>query len=178
MTSVVAKRYARALFNRAGETPETDATHEDLRRIQATWDAVPEFRRLCQHPLIPAERRRGGLTAVLADHVRPETLTFLYFLALKGRLGLLPGIISEFETLYDELKGVARAVVRSARPLSEEQRATLAAQLREKLNIEVTLSTEIDPALLGGFTVQVGDRVYDASAATMLHTFKNKLIHA
>jgi F-type H+-transporting ATPase subunit delta len=178
MTRGVARRYARALFGRAAETSETDAIHEDLRQVRGLLDTTPEFRRLCEHPLIPAERRRAALTAALGERVRPGTLTFLNFLAGKGRLGLLREIVTEFNRLYDQLKGVAQAHVRSAHPLTDAQCSALAGRLGEKLNAQVTLSTEINPALLAGFTVQVGDRIYDASAATMLERFKQTLIHA
>jgi F-type H+-transporting ATPase subunit delta len=103
-------------------------------------------------------------------------LNFLLVLNHHDRLDLLRPICDAYRGLRDQRARRIRIQVRSAAPLDDGQRDRLQRELQETFHLEPILETEIDPELLGGMLVRVGDWVYDASVRTQLETIRNQLI--
>jgi F-type H+-transporting ATPase subunit delta len=101
---------------------------------------------------------------------------FLDVLARNSRLGLLRDISAAYQGIRDKQAGRVRVLVRTATPLADDQQAELRQTLASKLDKEPILSVRVEPALLGGLIVQVGDRVYDSSVRTRLDTLRNTLM--
>ncbi len=107
---------------------------------------------------------------------RPLNLAKL--LVAKGRTGLAPQIAAAFAQLVEEHQGIARARVITAVPLSDRERDAIAADLRQRTGRNVVLDAAVDPALLGGIVVQIGDRLIDGSTRARLEALKRHLVGA
>ena len=96
----------------------------------------------------------------------------------KGREGYIPEIAKEFVTQYNDLKKISSAVLTSAVPLSADALASLKAKLLASniTNETVQIETKVNPDILGGFIIEVGDKLYDASVAHKLETLKKKFV--
>jgi F-type H+-transporting ATPase subunit delta len=111
---------------------------------------------------------------VVPDIREPE-LNLFRLLRRKGRLGLGPSIASYFTELWDEERGIERAVVRTAVPIGDAERETIAAQLSQASGRQVQLEAEVDPSLIGGAVIRVGDRLIDGSTRTRLRALRTRL---
>lgn len=148
----IAKRYALALFDLAEQKKHVDRVYEDM---TVALESVH----------------------VLAKHkVDPLTAQFLQFLAQKGRLGLLTVIAREFESLYFEYKEILKVKIVSARELNNDQIKSIAVRLKARFHMDIQHDLEIDPRLIGGFKIQVGDTIYDYSIQSQLEKFKNQIL--
>lgn len=103
-------------------------------------------------------------------------LQFCYVVIDKDRASILESMIEIYTLLAREGLGVEEALVTSASPLSEQQAAALQAKLSEIVGKKIIMRQEVDSALLGGFTVKVGDRLIDGSVARQLSTLKAKMM--
>ena len=107
--------------------------------------------------------------------IRPVEMNLLRLLRQKARLSLGPSIASYFRELWDEERGLERAVVRTAVPLDDAARQALAAQLARASGNQVELEAEVDPSLLGGAVIRIGDRLIDGSTRTRLRSLRERL---
>lgn len=174
--SGVAERYASALFDLAREGAAIDAVEAELVGVSGLIDESTDFRRLIASPVFSAEEQERAVAAI-ADKAGIKGLTgnFLRLVARNRRLFALPGAITAFRAMAAAERGEVAAEVTSARPLSDEQVAALKGALKDKLGKDVTLSTLVNPALLGGLVVKVGSRMIDTSLRTRLMTVKTHL---
>lgn len=119
----------------------------------------------------------GAIVRQVVPAIRPVELNLLRLLRRKGRLALGPSINSYFTELWDEERGIERAVVRTAVELTAEQRDALATQLAQASGKQVLLEGEVDPSLLGGAVIRMGDRLVDGSTRTRLRALREQLVH-
>lgn len=175
----VGGRYARALFELAEAQGRLPAVEADLKGLEAARIESADFARLLASPLINAEDKGRGLSAVVAA-AGVETLTarFLGVLAANGRASALPAVAKAFAALAAKRRGAVAAEVTTAAALSDAQREGLAAALRQALGRDPEMTVRVDPALLGGLKVRVGSRLYDASLRTRLDQLKTALVRA
>lgn len=176
--SRIAARYARALFDLAREQERLDAVYEDMVALRRIIDESAALQGVVTDPSMPAPRVLNILKELFEPNTDPLTYRFLRFLVHRNRLAWLPDAIPLFEQYVDEHKGQLRVNVVSAVSLSEKQKSAMNAKLKRRFKREILARYEEQPALVGGFRVQVGDTVHDYSAATMLETFKHKLMNA
>ena len=163
-----AARYARALFEDALARQAVDEAAEDLTLLNEVQRQSPELVALLSHPLVAAERKRAICQEHLASRVRPEQMNFLDLLVARRRVELLPDITALFQELVDEHRGVVRAGVWSAAPLTEEEVTRLSEAVGEVFGGRPVLKTQVRPELIGGVTVRVKDAVLDGSVRTSL----------
>ena len=165
----LAERYARALFLiTRGE--------EDLREICALFTGTPALWEALTSPAISVQEKHAVLDRLpqLAD--RPVLLHFTKLLADKGRMSLLPEIVTAFSALILELRNAATCVMTCVRPPKAEQQARIKEMLC-KLHgkSEVLLDIRIDPALLGGFLLEIEGVTYDKSVRGQLRRLSRHL---
>lgn len=171
-----ARRYAKALFQIAGEADQVDAIRADLESFQALLDRESELRDVLLQPIYPTAQRRAVLDAVVTSAGAGETLRHFYaFLIDQRRLVDLEGITGEYRRLADEAAGTTQAHIASASPLSAQQLERLRTALKARTGREVELSVNVDPSLLGGVVAQVGDLVFDGSLKTQLTQLRASL---
>ena len=178
-TTEVGARYAKALFDLAGETGCLDAVRTDLAALRAAWGESADLRRLASSPVISADDQRRGLVAV-AEKAKFDatTVKFLGLLGQNHRAGDLPAVIAGFDALYAQQAGIVAAEVVSAAALDAGQLRSIKAALTQALGKDPEMTARVDPSLLGGLKVKVGSRLFDASLKTKLDQMKFALKRA
>ena len=171
--SGVAERYANALFELALDTNALAAVENNLGRFAALIDESPDLKRLVRSPVFSAGEQLRAVGAVLArDEIGGIVANFVKVAAGNRRLFAVPDIITAFKRLAAKHRGEVAAEVTSAEPLSDKHVADLKAALKASLGKDVTLSSHVDPSLIGGLIVKVGSRMIDGSLRTKLNSLK------
>jgi F-type H+-transporting ATPase subunit delta len=180
LSSRAAKPYARALFEIAKERGLTAEIGAELDRVAAAVREAAPLREVLARPWIAAPAKRA-MTAELATRIGLSTVVrdFIALVAAQGRIGELEAIAVTYRDLVDTDLGRVRARVRTAVPLSDPERATLAARLARELGVrEAMLDENVDPTMLGGFVAEVGSVVFDGSLNGQLARLKERLAGA
>lgn len=174
----VAARYARALFmitERRGETVAALADLKGVRDLLAPGSAVSAF---LGSPQVRMPDKRKLIGDALNGRAARSVAVFTDLLLRKKRLDVLPDITGEYEALVEKLQGIRRAHVVSATPLAESERTRLHATLESWTKSKIRLTSEVDPAVLGGALVRIGDRVVDRTVRTLLDSIGAQLREA
>ncbi len=175
-SSGVAARYARALFELAAESGDTDAIAADLEKLEEAIGKSTDLARLIESPLFDAETQIAGLDAVMeALGIGGLTANFVRLVAQNRRLAVLPAMIEAYRALVAERRGEIRVRVTSAAKLTAAQAKKVTAALKEALGSEVHIENEVDPSIMGGLVVRAGSRMIDTSVKTRLNTLKSML---
>lgn len=160
--STVARPYAKAAFDYARNQEALDAWSGWLVTLGRVV-AVRDVEKLMTHPALAAERKVALLLELGEVDIDDAARRFLETLAEKGRLPALPDIAEQFERLRADLEKRMDVTVVSAYPLDEKQQNKLAGALKKRLNREISITTQVDSALLGGVILRAGDTVIDGS---------------
>ena len=171
------RNYAEALLNASGT--EADAVIAELEEIRAdVLQARPDFASILASPSIPAEKKDRILTDAFEGRAAPTVVRFLRVLNRHGRLGLLSTITRQARATLDRRQNRKPVTVRSAVPLDEGQQVALRDRLASMIHATPVITLEVDPSLIGGLVVQVGDDVYDASVRNRLERLRGRLIES
>jgi F-type H+-transporting ATPase subunit delta len=173
---IAAKRYAQAAFELAIETNSIAAWSQGLARI-AHFLSDGEAARALQNGRVPAETKHRLIDAGLGD-LPKGPLNLAHLLVNKGRVGLAVAIAEQFTAMVEAHQGLARARAVTAVELSEADKQALVQRLRDSTGRQVVLETEVDPSILGGVVVQIGDRLLDASTKSRLEALRESLVGA
>jgi F-type H+-transporting ATPase subunit delta len=169
-----ARRYAEAAFQIGVADGTLTSWERDMATIGSTM-SHPELRRLLQHPAIPFEQKERVLRRVMGRAVAAPAINLVLLMARRGRPGAIEPMIAHFAELLRRHRGVALAQVRTALPLDDGQRAEVMARLRSLTGEAVQMEETIDPDLIGGIAVRIGDRLYDASVRSRLERLRARL---
>jgi F-type H+-transporting ATPase subunit delta len=173
----VASIYAGALMG-AGETSGTlDSVVAELASVAAALEAYPKFESVLGSALVSHEEKVQILERTFGKKVSPLVLDFLKVLSQRGRLEITRAVYAQVQQLYDESRGRVRVEVLTATPLDDSQSRTLEASLRRILGGEPQMHSTVDPDLIGGVVLRVGDTVYDGSVARQLHQVREQMIN-
>lgn len=180
----VAGRYARALYilteknsAKAAEPllARLESALADLKgvaQVVAPGSRIGDF---LSHPKVSPADKRALLARGLEGRVQRSVQVLADLLLRKHRLSLAGAIATEFQTLVERAQGLQRTVVTSAVPLQEAEITRLVAELERTTGKRIVLTQEIDPSLLGGAHVRIGDRIIDRSVKTLLATISQQL---
>ncbi|PWU18098.1 MAG: ATP synthase F1 subunit delta [Candidatus Rokuibacteriota bacterium] len=173
---VTARRYAKALFLAAHDAGVADAVGRELAGVFQTLDSHAEARGVLGRPWIKGEDRRR-IAAALAEKSGAGRLVqnFAGLLAERRRMDHLQEIVWAYRALLDESLGQARATVRSAVSLGEQDKRQLAERLGHVMGKRIILEEQVDSTLLGGFVAQVGSFVLDGSLDGQLAHMREQL---
>jgi F-type H+-transporting ATPase subunit delta len=174
----VASVYAEAVYSEAEAQHALEQVREELHGILALTEADEAMRSFLLGGVVGRTVRDATIREAFGDRVHPVVFNFLLVLSDHDRLNLLKPIVSTFEEMSEEKSGKVRATVVAAAPLPEDQRERLTNQLREITRRDPILEVTIDPELLGGLIVQVGDWRYDASVRRQLEVLRDQLIES
>ncbi|MDQ1080117.1 F0F1 ATP synthase subunit delta [Pseudoroseomonas cervicalis] len=167
--SGLAQRYALALLELAKDKKTVDAVAAELEKLGALLAEDAAFRAFIHDPRLDSSAQQRGAFAVLERAgVSGDVRNLVGVLIANRRLAALPQVVGAFGALLAEQRGQQTAEVASAHPLSDTQRAQLAARLTEAGYSNVKLVERIDPTLLGGLVVRLGSRLYDSSIKSKL----------
>jgi F-type H+-transporting ATPase subunit delta len=168
-----ARRYADAAF----EIGRSDGTLETWERdLTVLRDALrdDQLRRLVEHPAVPFAEKERVLRRVLPGMAR-EPLSLALLMIRRGRPGAVDAMVDRFDELVRRERGISLAEVRTALPLDDEQRAAIAERLRTLTGDRIEMKEVVDDALIGGVSVRIGDRLYDASVRSRLERLRARL---
>lgn len=178
MSDTVARRYAQALIEVAGNARTIESVAKALDRfVAATRSGEGELATVLESPVFTADERRLVLDSVIAKldlHVLAGNL--LRLANDKRRMALVPAIARVYRALADERAGRIQVTVQAAEPLSTAFEAEVRAALEKMTGKTVVLTTEVRPELIGGLVARIGDTVYDSSLRTRLEHIKQQLI--
>lgn len=173
----VGRVYAEALLSAAGRQNKAEEIHDQLQSlVQDIFPAQPKFETLLASGAIRRDAKRKVIESVLGGQADPLFVNFLLVLNENDRLNAIRAIAAAYHDLYDAQRRRIRVRVRSATPLSAEQEQRLKKELHDAFNLEPILQVRIDPELLGGMIVQVGDLLFDGSVRTQLDRMRNQLM--
>jgi len=171
----IADVYAEALLGAAGAAAvEVLAELDSL--IGDVLDAFPNFEEILVSGLISAEEKSGIIDRVFAAKASPIMVQFLKVIAAHGRLDCLRAIHRQARHLYDEMTGRVQVEITTAAPVDAGLTQTIAANLQQVIKAEPILTTNVDPTLVGGAVVRIGDTVYDGSIANQLKNIRRQMI--
>lgn len=163
-----ALRYAKATLNLAKEKKLAEEVNQDMILIRDTIEENNDLEIMLKSPVIKSARKRAVLIAVFKEKINDITKGLIDVLIENKRLNLLPLVAKEYIVIYDFMKGVEVAQVTTAVPLTKELEKTLLKRIHESVDTQVSLVNVVDPSIIGGFVLRVGDKEYDSSVAYRL----------
>ena len=174
---VIAKRYATALLELGVESSSLDQLVDEIARAAQAYEASAELRIAFADPLIPPTAKKAILSDV-ADRlgVGQTTKNALGLLLDRRRIAALPAISVRLRELADAKRGILRAEVHAAMPLPEEYFEKLQREIERITGRRVALERKLDPSLVCGVVVRVGDTVYDGSLVARVRQMKETLL--
>jgi len=171
--SRAASRYVKSLLDLAVERKVLEEVHRDMLLFSEVTAKSRPLTLLLQNPVIKHDQKLAVLKKVFAGKVHDLTMAFFEIITRKNREPILVSVAREFHNAYNEYKGIGKAVVTTATALDAGARAefeNLVRKYSDKKQIE--LVEEVDPDLVGGFVLKVGDRQVDASIKSKLKALK------
>jgi F-type H+-transporting ATPase subunit delta len=171
----IARNYAETLYELGERSGRTEAYGETLEAVAAVLQTIPAVADMLMSPRVPKSEKSRIIGAGLKDAPR-EFVLFLQAVVRRGRGLLLPEIASQYSVLMDVKFNRLRAGVTLARPADETLRQSIEAGLSRALGKQVIASFGVDPQILGGAVVRVGERVYDGSVRRRLTRLRRQLL--
>ena len=170
----IARRYVAALFGLAHEAGVADQVGVTLHEVQQMYRLHARLRNALSDPRLPHDKKRAVLLRLMGPDAPPLLARFADLLIEKHRLGVLHHAGTIFARLQDEAAGIRHAEVRSALPLSDEQHLRLQEALSDLLGLRIVLSARVDPAVIAGVSVRVGDLLIDGSVRGRLEGLRQE----
>lgn len=171
----VASRYAKSLLGLAVEKGQLEAVYSDMLYLQRLTKGSREFLNLLRSPVVKSETKLKALEAVTAGKISDMTTAFVRLMTTKNREGLLPEIITSFISQYKDQKGIRVVKLTTAVPVSESVKESIITQVKKSTSIDkLELEEVVNPDIIGGFILQAGDQLVDASIAYDLKQVSRK----
>lgn len=173
----VAQRYAQALLELAAEQQALEAVYNDMEAIEHLLKQYPKVEAILNNPIIPALKKLSILKRLFMDRVHPLTLHFMEMLTRRNRANVLLEVAISFEQLYEQKKGIQRASLQSAIPLDSNLKASITSLIQQiSQKNQIKLLEEVNPDLIGGFVLRIGDKQIDASVRARLKQIRHTLL--
>jgi len=173
----IVQKYADSLLEVVNAEKEVDEMLINLKEVNEMYSASEDLQYLLTHPLIDVEKKLACLEAVLKKmKINKLGINFCKVLVKAERFELLPKILKEYERLSDLKIKRGKAVIKSAKPLNDENRVELLKRLEKQLGIKLEASFEEEANLLGGFVVQTGNSIFDYSVQGQLNRLEDKIL--
>lgn len=175
---LVAKRYAKALFEVAKEHKKITQVEEDLRTIVDAVQTNEDLRKLLSHPNIDTDFKTDIVKKLFNDKGSDILLSTLQLLFERGRETLLSHLLHDYMIIANEELGQAIAIVKTPFALSESGSKEVAAKFSKITGKTIHVQNVVDPSIIGGMEVRIGDRLYDGTLIGKLERLEQKLIQA
>lgn len=174
--TILAKRYAKAIFTIGQEQEKYEEYNELLQGVASLFTGTPEVADALTNPLYPMEVKEKVMADIVAS-IGVDTVmgNFLNLLVQKKRAEILPEIADAYNTMVDEAKNISHGNVISAVELSDELKNNIQTVLEKLTGKKVELTTSVDPSIIGGMVAKVGDLVLDGSIKTQLAGLKDSI---
>ncbi|MFC0525241.1 F0F1 ATP synthase subunit delta [Pontibacillus salicampi] len=175
---VVGKRYATALFQLGQEHNKLEPFEGELRAIREVFRSNKQLMDFLKHPRIELSKKKQLLQEAFKGFSTEVTHT-LNLLMDRHRESVIPTMVDEFIKLNNEARGIAEAEVYSVRTLSQDEEEAIQSVFTKKLNKDtLRIHNVVDPSILGGLKLKIGNRIYDGSVSGKLERMERKLVSA
>lgn len=174
--SIVAKRYARALFEVAKEQQAVAQVDDELTAVVAAIKANAEFEKLLQHPNFDTANKIDLLRTVFEGKLSDAVFQTLALLIERGRESMFGDLRDAYLAIADQELGQAKAIVTTPAPLSAEETKEIASHFGKLTGKTIRVENVVDKSLIGGMTVRIGDRLYDGSLSGKLARMQKSLL--
>ena len=172
----IARVYAEALLGLAESSGQVDQMLEELLQLGSLMDEAPELEEYLQSPLVKEESRREALENLFRERLSDLLVDTLQVMNRKGRLELIHALVEAYRQEYEVLRGQVDVRVTTAIPLSDTVRQRLRVTTSKLTGKEAQLVEKIDPSILGGMILQVGDGKMDTSIARKIRKLAEEMV--
>ena len=177
MAKLISKTYGEALFELAVEEEKTEVMLQEISEIKKIFSEHQDYLKFLTHPRISAEDKTKSIKEVFENKVDSQILGFLELVILKARTENMMEILEYFLDRMKAFKGIGVCYVTTPMVLSEEKKEALCKKLLDTTSFkEMEMHYEIEPALLGGMQIRIGDKVVDSSIQTKLNRLQKDLL--
>ncbi|PID41792.1 MAG: F0F1 ATP synthase subunit delta [Proteobacteria bacterium] len=174
--TILAKRYAKALFAIGKEDGTYEACNKVLQDVAALFTSNPDVKDALTNPLYPLDIREKVMAGIIGIVGAEKVMgNFLTLLVQKKRADILPEIAEAFSIMVDEDKNISHGTVVSAVELDAELQGKVQTTLEKLTGKKVELTASVDPSIIGGIIARVGDLVLDGSIRTQLASLKDSI---
>jgi F-type H+-transporting ATPase subunit delta len=170
-----ARRYAEDAFQVARRDGTIEAWRAEL-DAAGTIVADPRIGRALANPAVPLERRTAMAESIFGSFASRPVLNLIGLILRRGRIEQLPRVAAEYRRLDNARQGITVATAISAAPLSDDEVRAVTQRLEQFTGGRIELDVQVDPSLLGGLVVRVGDRLIDGSVRGRLERLRNQLV--
>ncbi len=171
--SRAAIRYAKAILEIASASGKAEAVHHDMKSVEAALEESHELQVFLASPVVRLEAKKNALDEIFASS-QPETKSLFQLLFANKRYEILGQIAKQYGRLYDESIGVEIAKVTTAIPMTPELESKIMAKIAEMSTKKITVENIVDPSIIGGFVLRIGDMQYNASVSSRLNELKRE----
>ena len=176
LRGAVSHKYARALFDEAVERGVAQRVSDDLVSLLELEEEEPAFLTFLLSPEVSEKQKIEFLRTVFGPRVDPLVVDFLHLLVEKGRMPFLASICRDYQGLFEEHQGLLRAKVLTAVPLDADRERRLKSELDRVTGKNVVLEKKVDPSILGGVVVHLGNKIIDRSLRRGLRELGRSLL--
>jgi F-type H+-transporting ATPase subunit delta len=167
MVDRVGNRYAEAIYQLALEEKKVSEIHNILGELESLYTGNVDFKQFLTHPLIGREEKHDLIAKIFGDEGNIEQ-NILFYLIDKGRINEIKSIAQEFKALYYKDNNIIDVRATFAKELSQEQKDKLVEKLKKSTGKTINLEVLLEPKLIGGGIIRIGDKVIDGSLRSQL----------
>ena len=172
--SRAAIRYAKAILSLSLDLKKTDQVNDNMLLVSSTIEDNVDLQLMLNSPVIKTEAKRSALSTIFDKKIDKLSQDLINLLIQNKRLSLLPEVANQYTLLFDEHKGAQKAEVTTAIPLTAELEEKVLAKVKELTGKKVSLENIVDPAIIGGFILRVGDKQFDASILGKMNNLRRE----
>ena len=174
--SRAAIRYAKAILETAVSSGKANQVNEDMKSIIAAVDSSADLNQFLASPIITSDLKMNALSEVFSS-VQAETKSLFRLLQENKRFEIVAAIASQYNAQFDEMNGVEVANVTTAFPITADLEAQILAKAATISTKKLTIQNTVDPSIIGGFILRIGDKQYNASVSNRLQELKREFIN-
>ncbi len=173
----LATRYAKSLLDLSIEQNQLEAVYADMKLLKGINKSNPDFVALLRSPIITADKKDKILDAVIGKNISQISMLFIRLLTTKKRESNLPEIVTAFLEQYNKLKNIQTVKLTTATPISEELKNNIIARVKSADSSAIEIETAVKEELIGGFKLEIGGTLIDASILRDLNDIKRQFLN-
>ena len=171
--SRAAIRYAKAILETAVSTERVNQVNDDMKSIIKSVNSSADLKDFLASPIITSEVKMNVLSEIFGS-VQADTKSLFRLLQENKRFEILEAIATQFNAQFDEMNGVEVAKVTTAFPITADLEAKILAKATSISTKKITIQNTVDPSIIGGFILRIGDKQYNASVSNRLQELKRE----
>jgi F-type H+-transporting ATPase subunit delta len=171
----LAERYAKSLVDLSTELKQLDTVYQDIALLQSICKESREFVLMLNSPIINADKKHKIINAITEGKISNITQTFIQLLCNKNRESNLPGIVASFIEQFNEIKGIHKAKLTTATPVSDAIKNSFIEKIRAATDLKnIEIETKVDEKLIGGFMLEMDGKLIDSSILRDINDVKKQ----